>query len=75
VTEDEAVEKAVNKAIKGLGYRKFDDYLAARTGKTLVEMAGELQVNEQRFIVFHSRWIDEKARKGKVAPLRLKDED
>ena len=63
----------VERAYTALGFGRFDDYLAKRSGKTLVEMAAELGVNERTFIVYHSRWIDEQAKAGKVGPLRLED--
>jgi hypothetical protein len=69
------VEQQINKAIRTKGFRKFERYLAANTGKTLVQMAKDLGVNEQRFIVYHSKWLDEQAKALKVAPLRLSDDE
>lgn len=63
----------VENAYMQRGFKEFADYLAARSGWTLVEMAAELEVKEQTFIVYHSRWIDEQMAAGKVAPLRLED--
>lgn len=63
----------IEEAFKARGFDSFEDYLAARSGWTLVRMADELDVKEQTFIVYHSRWIDERAEAGEVAPLRLED--
>lgn len=63
----------VERAFTGKGYETFADYLADRSGWTLVEMAAELEVKEQTFIVYHSCWIDERMKAGEVAPLRLED--
>lgn len=46
-------------AIQAQGFKAFEDYVVARTGWTLVQMAAELGVKEQRFIVYHARWVDE----------------
>lgn len=63
----------VEKAFTALKFNSFADYLAARSGMTLVKMAAELGVKEQTFIVYHSRWIDERMEAGEVTPLRLED--
>ncbi len=65
--------KIVEQAYESAGFDSFEDFLAAYTGKTLREMAAILSVKEQTLILYHSRWIDEEAKAGKVQPLRLKD--
>lgn len=54
----------IDKALRRLRFKSFEDFLVSRTGRTLVEMAEELGVSEQRFIVYHSRWVDEHVPKG-----------
>jgi len=49
----------IDEALRLAGFGSFEDYVVARTGQTLVEMAAELGVKEQRFIVYHARWVDE----------------
>jgi len=53
------VAKAIN-AIQELGFNSFEDYLCARTGKTLVDMAEELGINSVTFIAYHDRWMQAK---------------
>lgn len=64
---------AIEEAIAALGFSTFEDFVVSRSGDTLRDMARELGVSEQTFIVYHSRWIDEQAQQGAVAPLRLED--
>lgn len=54
----------IDKALRRLRYKSFEDFAVAHTGRTLVEMAAKLGVSEQRFIVYHSRWVDEHAPEG-----------
>lgn len=65
--------KIVEESYEAAGFESFEDFLAAYTGKTLRQMAQILGVNEQTFILYHSRWIDEEAKAGRVQPLRLED--
>lgn len=61
--------------IEEAGFDSFEDFLAAHSGMTLVEMAHELDVTTQRFIVYHTAWLDARYLAGDFGPLRLEDDD
>jgi|GEM_PF-1651411 len=59
--------KAVEGAIKKLGYKSFDAYLFDRAGKTLANMADELGVPRPSFTAEHRRHMLERA--GEADPF------
>jgi hypothetical protein len=67
------VSNVIEQAYEHAGFAAFEDCLAAYTGKTLRQMAHILGVKEQTLILYHSQWIDDAAKAGKVQPMRLKD--
>lgn len=52
---------AVQSAIDALGFDGLRDYMIARTGKTLTEMADELGISHPTFYAVHNEWVDEHA--------------
>lgn len=63
-----SAHRRVTAAIRTRGFRKFGNYLAARTVKdgggtwSLGDMADELEINTAIFVSYHTAWIALKKR-------------
>ena len=60
-TRRRAEEESIQAAVRAAKFRSFEDFLAARSDRRLVDMADELGVPRAVFLSYHARWVDQRA--------------